>query len=67
VRCGYAIIFNEIVRLSTTEYEERPFETTPPGSHRGIKGARTYNSNDRFEVIDTLRSPSRSGRPKFKN
>lgn len=54
-RYGSAIVFNEIVRLSTTEYEERPIETILPNWHAGLKGTHTYNSNDRFEVIDALK------------
>ena len=54
-RYGSAIVFNEIRRLSTTEYEERPVETILPDWHKGLKGTHTYNANDRFETIDGLR------------
>lgn len=53
-RYGSAIVFNEIVRLSTTAYEERPIETILPNWHPAMKGTHTYNSNDHFEVVDAL-------------
>ena len=54
-RYGSAVVFNEILRLSTTEYEERPVDRILPDWHKGLKGMHTYNANDRFEAIDGLK------------
>lgn len=53
-RYGSAIVLNEIVRLSTTDYEERPVETIRPNWRPAMKGIHTYNSNHRFEAVDAL-------------
>lgn len=55
VRYGYAMVLNEIVRLSETEYEERPVESIPPDWASGLLGTHTLNSAGRYEVIDGLR------------
>jgi hypothetical protein len=55
VRYGYAIVLNEIVKLSKTEYEEREAETILPVWRPGLLGTHTFNANERYEVIDGLR------------
>lgn len=55
VRYGYAIVLNEILRISKTEYEERPAETILPNWRPGLLGTHTLNSNNSYEVIDGLR------------
>jgi hypothetical protein len=55
VRYGYAIVLNEIIRLTTSEYEERQFETIMPDWQPGLLGTHTLNSNECYEVIDGLR------------
>jgi hypothetical protein len=55
VRYGHAIVLNEIVRLTTTEYAERPLETILPDWQPGLLGTHTLNSNECYEVIDGLR------------
>jgi hypothetical protein len=52
IRYGYAIAFNEILRLSPTDYEERSVGRWLPSWARGLAGAHTYNSNSKYEVID---------------
>jgi hypothetical protein len=58
-RYGYAIALNEILKLSKTEYEERPAETILPLWRPGLLGTHTVNGNERYEVIDGLRRESR--------
>jgi hypothetical protein len=55
IRYGYAIVLNEILRLSKTEYEERPAGTILPRWRPELLGTHTLNSNDSYEVIDGLR------------
>ena len=55
VRYGYAIVLNEILRLSKTEYEERTARIILPRWRPGLLGTHTLNSNDSYEVIDGLR------------
>jgi hypothetical protein len=46
---------NEITRLTTTEFEERPFSYIGPQWRRGLLGTHTINSIGPLEVIDGLR------------
>ena len=55
VRYGYAILINEIVRLTRTEFEERPVDRLLPTWHRGLLGTHTWNTSSKFEVFDGLR------------
>jgi hypothetical protein len=54
VRYGHAIVLNEVVKLSKTEYEERETETILPVWRPGLLGTHTLNANERYEVIDGL-------------
>jgi hypothetical protein len=49
---GYAIVFSEIVKLTETEYEERPVTRLDPGWLKHNLGTHTYTRTERFEVID---------------
>jgi hypothetical protein len=52
---GHAIAFNEILRLSPSEYEERPAGGLPPTWAPGLAGTHTFNFDSAFEVVDGLR------------
>ena len=49
---GYALEFSEVLRLSETEYEERPLSRIEPGLIAGCIGTHTYNRTEQFEVVD---------------
>lgn len=49
---GYATVFCEIVKLSETEYEERPIARLDPDWIKGNLGSHTYTRTERFEAID---------------
>lgn len=49
---GYALAFNEIRRLSPSEYEERQAGKMLPTWSPGLIGTHTFNFNSRYEVID---------------
>jgi hypothetical protein len=52
---GYAIVLNEILRLTPTEFEERTVDTILPDWQPGLLGTHTLNASSRFEVIDGIR------------
>jgi hypothetical protein len=49
---GYAIVFSEVLTLTETEYEERPFSRLHPDWVNGNQGTHTYTRTGQFEVID---------------
>lgn len=49
---GYGLVFSEVVRLTETEYEERPIARIDPGWAKGNHGTHTYSRSERFEAID---------------
>lgn len=49
---GYSFNWNQIIRLSLTDYEERPLMDILPASFRGLDGIHTYNRTEHIEVID---------------
>jgi hypothetical protein len=49
---GYAIVFSEVVKLTETEYEERPISRLDPGWVKKNLGTHTYTRTEQFEVID---------------
>lgn len=55
VRYGYAIVLNEVLKLSPSEYAERVNETIMPSWCTGLLGTHTLNSSKRWEAIDGLR------------
>lgn len=59
VRYGYAIVLNEVLKLSKTEYEEREAETIQPSWQPALLGTHTMNANERYQLIDGLRRESR--------
>ncbi len=52
---GSGIVLNEILRLTKTEYEERPFRTIRPDWLPGLIGTHTLNRDSAYEVVDGLR------------
>jgi hypothetical protein len=53
---GYAMTFNEIVRLSPTEFQERPVGKLLPTWAPGLSATHTFNSDSRYEVVDGLKA-----------
>jgi hypothetical protein len=49
---GYAIVFSEVIKLTETEYEERPISRLDPGWVKKNLGTHTYTRTEQFEVID---------------
>jgi hypothetical protein len=49
---GYALVFSEVLKLSETEYEERPIGRLDPLSVKYNSANHTYNRTEKFEVID---------------
>lgn len=49
---GYAFAWNEILRLTPTEYEERPLFEVRPDWCAGLSGTHTYNRSAQVEAID---------------
>jgi hypothetical protein len=58
VRYGHSIVLNEVIRLSTTEYEEHPLEVILPDWQPGLISTHTLNFDSMFEVIDGARVES---------
>ena len=52
---GHSIVFNEITRLSPSEYAERVVQRIPPNWRPNLIGTHTYNSDGTYEVIDGVR------------
>jgi len=59
VRYGYALVLNEVLKLSPTEYEERQQEVILPDWMPGIFATHTLNFTPNVEVIDATRIPER--------
>jgi hypothetical protein len=55
---GSGILLNEVLRLTRTEYEERPFRTMRPDWHPGLIGTHTVNRDSIYEVVDGLQRES---------
>ncbi|MFS8086672.1 MAG: hypothetical protein ACMG6H_13650, partial [Acidobacteriota bacterium] len=49
---GHSVTLNEIVTLTTTNYEERPLVRLRPTSEPELAGIHTYNQSGALEVID---------------
>ena len=54
VRYGYAIVLNEVLRISREEYEEVPIKTILPTWRPGLLGTHTLNFSPHMQVIDGL-------------
>lgn len=52
---GYSIVFNRIVTLTESRYEETVFGTLLPDPQAGRLYNHTYNFNEDFELIDGVR------------
>src|SRR6185437_8347185 len=50
--CGHAIVFNEVTRLSPSEYSELPLQRISPDLRPHAIGIRTYNSDGTYEAIN---------------
>lgn len=55
VRYGYAIVLNEVVRLTPTEFEERKVGYLPPTWAPRLLGTHTWNESPAFQVLDGIR------------
>ena len=55
IRYGYAIMLNEVVRLTPHEFEERRVGYLGPSWRRGLLGTHTWNESSSFQVVDGLR------------
>jgi len=49
---GYAVAFNEIRRLSPSEYETREAGRLLPTWTAGLTGTHTFNSDSKYEAVD---------------
>src|SRR4029077_5716347 len=49
---GYSFTLNEVTKLSTTEYAERPLAEFTPDAVKGLGAGHTYNWIPGVEVID---------------
>ncbi|MGA3213508.1 MAG: hypothetical protein ABSD20_19550 [Terriglobales bacterium] len=49
---GYAVAFNEIRRLSPSEYEEREVGRLLPTWSPGLGGTHTFNFDSKYETVD---------------
>jgi len=54
-RYGFGISINEVMRLTPSEYCERPAGYIGPDWRPGLLGTHTLNANERLEVIDARR------------
>lgn len=55
---GYAVVFNEVVTLSPTDYSERRIGCLEPRWARGLRGCHTYSRSGDLDVLDgKLRIP----------
>ncbi|HZR30026.1 MAG TPA: hypothetical protein VFA71_14710 [Terriglobales bacterium] len=55
LRYGSAVVFNSILALSETEYREEPWRKLQGDWLPGNLGSHTFNSSERFQVIDGRR------------
>jgi hypothetical protein len=55
IRYGYSFSLNEVVRLTTSEYDERMILTVEPTLFGDLMGTHTYNRAGSIEVIDGQR------------
>jgi hypothetical protein len=60
---GYSFAWNEILRLSPTEYEERPVWEVLPDWSAGLAGTHTYNRIPQVEAVDGNFLRPRRARP----
>ena len=52
---GYAIVINEVTKLTPSEFEERRAGYVAPTWAAGLEATHTWNENAAFQVIDGLR------------
>lgn len=49
---GYGITINEVIRLTPTEFEERPVRQIHPNWLPGLHATHTWNESSRYQAID---------------
>jgi hypothetical protein len=60
---GHRIVFNEVRRLDTEVYEERPLATLNPDWAPALRGCHTYAQAGRLELLDAkYLAPTRDAR-----
>ncbi|HEY6941783.1 glucosamine inositolphosphorylceramide transferase family protein [Dokdonella sp.] len=52
---GYAVVFNEVLALDPSRYEERPLGRIDPDWLPGLRGCHTYTRGDGIEIVDGKR------------
>ena len=52
---GYAVVVNEVTKLTPTEFEERMVSYIPPTWSANLLGTHTWNENSAFQVVDGIR------------
>lgn len=55
---GSALVFNEVLALSPTHYEERPLSRLAPDWAPGLAACHTYSASATHEVLDARGAPS---------
>jgi hypothetical protein len=58
---GYAIQVNEVIRLTPTEFVERPVNWIAPVWSPGLRGTHTWNESSRLQVLDGMRWQAEAG------
>ncbi|HEY5972989.1 MAG TPA: hypothetical protein VIT22_13710 [Pseudoxanthomonas sp.] len=58
---GAAIVFNQVITLSPTDYSERPIGRLDPGWAPSLDGCHTYNKALTLEVLDAHGEPPGNG------
>ena len=51
-RYGYGLVFNEIIKLTESEYEEIPLTAIQPSKRTGLKAIHTYNKTKNLVLVD---------------
>lgn len=54
---GAAVVFNEVLALSPTHYDERPLSRLAPDWAPGLVACHTYSASDTLEVFDARGRP----------
>lgn len=54
---GSAVVFNEVLVLSPTHYDERPLSRLAPDWAPGLTACHTYSASDTLEVLDARGCP----------
>jgi hypothetical protein len=57
---GYGLCFNEIIKLTEIEYEEKLIESFEPKSNDGVLAMHTFNHKNNLTIIDVIFKRPRS-------